>query len=113
MQRQKLKLGNSCVCVAAILFVVASGLIPYPIHASEPDQKEIAPVASGVIEGRIIEVEHLTLVIEKANGEVVRVPMPGKSGESSADFEKGEYIEVAISPQGITTSVRKVAKTEN
>lgn len=61
----------------------------------------------------MIEVEQLTLVIEKANGEVVRVPMPGKSGESSTDFEKGDYIEVAISPEGITTSVRKVAKTEN
>lgn len=111
MQRQKW--GSSCLCVAMILFVAASGVIPYHLHASEPDQKEIAPVASGVVEGRVIEAEQLTLVIEKANGEVVRVPMPGKSGESAADFEKGDYIEVAISPEGITTSVRKVAKTEN
>lgn len=109
MQRQKW----SSSCVATIVFVVASGVIPYHIHASESDQKEIAPVAAGVVEGRVIEAEELTLVIEKANGEVVRVPMPGKSGESSADFEKGDYIEVAISPEGITTSVRKVAKTEN
>ena len=111
MQRQNL--GNACVWVATILFVAASGVMPNQIHASERDQKEIAPVGSGVIEGRVIEVEQLTLVIEKANGEVVRVPMPGKSGESSTDFEKGDYIEVAISPEGITTSVRKVAKTEN
>ncbi len=110
---QKQKWGSSGVWVATILFVVASGVIPYPVHASEPDQKEMAPVASGVVEGRVIEVEQLTLVIEKANGEVVRVPMPGKSGESSADFEQGDYIEVAISPEGVTTSVRKVAKTEN
>lgn len=111
MQRQKCV--SSCVRVMTILFVVASGVIPYHIHASEPDQKEIAPVAAGVVEGRVIKAEELTLVIEKANGEVVRVPMPGKSGESSADFEKGDDIEVAISPEGITTSVRKVAKTEN
>ena len=110
---KKQNLCNSCVMVATILFVAASGVMPNQIHASERDQKEIAPVGSGVIEGRVIEVEQLTLVIEKANGEVVRVPMPGKSGESSTDFEKGDYIEVAISPEGITTSVRKVAKTEN
>jgi hypothetical protein len=94
--------------------VAASGVIPYHIHTSEPDQKEVAPVASaGVVEGWVIEAEHLTLVVERANGEVVRVPMPGKSGETSADFAKGDYIEVAISQEGITTSVRKVAKTEN
>ncbi|GJL58257.1 MAG: hypothetical protein NPIRA03_11140 [Nitrospirales bacterium] len=111
MQRQKWV--NSCVCVATMVFVAASGMIPNHIHASEPDQTEIAPVASGVVEGRVIEAEQLTLVIEKANGEVVRVPMPGKSGESSSEFEKGDYIEVAISPEGITTSVRKVAQTKN
>jgi hypothetical protein len=111
MRRQKWN--SSFVGVAMILFVVAPGVIPYHSHASAPDQKEVAPVASGVVEGRVIEVERLTLVMEKSDGEVVRVPMPGKSGESSADFEKGDYIEVAISPEGITTSVRKVAKTEN
>jgi hypothetical protein len=109
MQTQKW--GNLSVCVATILFVAASGVMPYHVHASEREKKEIAPVASGgVMEGRVIEAEKLTLVVEKANGEVVRVPMPGKSGESSGDFAKGDYIEVAISPQGITTSVRKVAK---
>lgn len=111
MQRQKWV--NSCLRVTTILLVVGSGVIPYHSYASEPEQKEIAPIAAGVVEGRVIEVEQLTLVIEKANGEVVRVPMPGKSGESSADFKKGDSIEVAISPEGITTSVRKVAKTEN
>lgn len=113
MQRQKWR--YSSVCAATILFVAAAGVIPYSLHASKPgDQKEIAPVASGgVLEGRVIEAETLTLVVEKVNGEIVRVPMPGKSGDSSADFAKGDYIEVAISPEGITTSVRKIAKTEN
>ncbi len=104
---------NASLCVAAVVFVAASGVIPDIIHASGSEHKEIAPVASGgVLEGRVIEVENLTLVVEKANGEVVRVPMPGKSGESADDFSTGDYIEIAISPQGITTSVRKVAKEE-
>lgn len=103
---------NLC-CVATIVFVAASGVVPDNIHASTSDLKEIAPVASGgVLEGRVIEAENLTLVVAKANGEVVRVPMPGKSGESASDYSKGDYIEVAISPEGITTSVRKVAKGE-
>lgn len=103
---------NACLGVATMVFVVASGMTPDIIYASGEDKK-IAPVASGVVEGRVIETEHLTLVVEKANGEVVRVPMPGKSGESADDFSKGDYIEIAISPEGITTSVRKVAKEEN
>lgn len=45
MQRQNLC--NSCVMVATILFVAASGVMPNQIHASERDQKEIAPVGSG------------------------------------------------------------------
>lgn len=102
---------NACFGVATIMFLAASGVIPAIIHASGSEDKEIAPVASGgVLEGRVIEAENLTLVVEKANGEVVRVPMPGKSGESAENFSQGDHIEVAISPEGITTSVRKVAK---
>ncbi|MCW5785838.1 MAG: hypothetical protein KIT39_21230 [Nitrospirales bacterium] len=88
MPRQKW--GGLSVYVATILFGAASGVIPYHIHASELGAKnEIAPVASGgMVEGRMIVAEQLTLVIEKANGEVVRVPMPGSVGNLLPTLQK-------------------------
>jgi hypothetical protein len=74
-----------------------------------------APVTSGgagVIEGKVVEVEPLGLVIEKPDGETVRVPMPGKTGEAASTFSKGDYIEATVTPRGNTTSVRTVVNPE-
>ena len=67
---------------------------------------EPAPVASGVYEGEVIEVEEHTLVIKQTDGDIVRVRMPGKSGEKSSNFQVGDKLEVVVSPEGITTSVQ-------
>lgn len=71
-----------------------------------------APVTSGVTEGKVVEVESHTLVVESLDGKVVRIPMPGKTGESSSEFSKGDYIEATVTPQGTTTSVRIVPNPE-
>ena len=81
--------------------------VDLPLPGRDP-----APTAtggSGVIEGTVVEVESHTLVVKKNDGETVRVPMPGKSGEPAGQFSKGDYIEASVTPEGTTTSVRIVA----
>jgi hypothetical protein len=65
------------------------------------------------MEGKVVEVESHTLVVENLDGKIVRLPMPGKTGESAIDFSKGDYIEATVTPEGITTSVRIVGNPEN
>ena len=77
-----------------------------PIFAQEEKNVGLAPVLSGIIEGKIMEVETNTLVVETENGKTVRIRMPGKSGKSASEFVQGEFIEAAVSPEGITTSVK-------
>jgi hypothetical protein len=83
-------------------------------HAGANDRtvESPAPVNSGVTEGKVVEVESHTLVVESLDGKVVRIPMPGKTEESSSEFSKGDYIEATVTPQGITTSVRIVPNPE-
>lgn len=83
-------------------------------HAGANDRTDEfpAPVTSGVVEGKVVEVETHTLVVENLEGNVVRIPMPGKTGESAQKFTKGDYIEATITPQGITTSMRIVPNPE-
>ena len=66
-----------------------------------------APVASGVYEGEVLEVENHTLVVKQTDGDIVRVRMPGKSGKKSSDFQIGDKVEASVSPEGITTSVKR------
>ncbi|MCA9422918.1 MAG: hypothetical protein KC592_18005 [Nitrospira sp.] len=103
MKTAKLLLG------AIPVLVLLSAPLSGHLHAQETAMEEPSPIASGiggVVEGKVMEVENHTLVIENSNGKTVRVRMPGKSGKSSSDFSKGNYIEAAVSPEGITTSVR-------
>jgi hypothetical protein len=79
---------------------------PFPGH-SENVSPQPAPVASGVYKGEVLEVENHTLVVKQTDGDTVRVPMPGKSGKESSDFRVGEAVEVSVSSEGITTSVRR------
>lgn len=85
------------------------------IRADELPKNDPAPLSTGgqgVIEGKVIEVETHTLVVKKIDGNVVRVRMPGKSGEKAKDFSVGEYIEASVTPEGMTTSVRKVVNPQ-
>jgi hypothetical protein len=78
---------------------------PFYVYSAD-SSAEPAPVASGVYEGEVIEVEEHTLVIKQADGDIVRVRMPGKSGEKSSNFQVGDKLDVVVSPEGITTSVK-------
>lgn len=101
--------------VALSTLACGAGVMSGYLHANELPGEDPAPVTSGglgVIEGKVVEVETLTLVIEKPDGEIVRVPMPGKTGEPASTFSKGDYIEAAVTPGGITTSVRTVVNPE-
>ncbi|MBA3967968.1 MAG: hypothetical protein H0X47_19775 [Nitrospirales bacterium] len=106
-----MKMRGTMWLLASIL-VLFGGLMPESVVADDIGQKGPAPVVSGVIEGKVVEVETNTLVLEKNNGKIVRVHMPGKSGNTAADFSKGDYIEAVVTPEGITTSVRVVLNPE-
>ena len=93
------------LCLAILL----AGIYSSPILAQPEQETGLAPVLSGVIEGKIMEVEKNTLVVETESGKTVRIPMPGKSGKSASEFAQGEFIEAAVSPEGITTSVNSGA----
>ncbi|MEX2492971.1 MAG: hypothetical protein WD425_14555 [Nitrospirales bacterium] len=96
----------------ASMLVLLGGLMPEYVMADDIGQKGLAPIASGVIEGKVVEVETNTLVLEKNNGKIVRVRMPGKSGNTAVEFSKGDYIEAVVTPEGITTSARVVLNPE-
>lgn len=96
--------------------VLVAGAIFEHATANERTVEPLAPVTSGgggVMEGKVVEVESHTLVVENLEGKVVRIPMPGKTRESAKNFSKGDYIEATVTPEGNTTSVRIVANPEN
>lgn len=100
------------LAVVLITLALVAGVISEFSHANELPGENRAPVAeggTGVIEGKILEVEQHTLVLEKLDGQTVRVPMPGQSGEPASEFAKGEWVEATVTPEGFTTSVRSVA----
>lgn len=108
---------RSQLFLAIVLVSLAffSGILSDYLQANEQPGEDPAPVASGaagVVEGKIVEVESQTLVVEKLDGDIVRVPMPGKTGETAQDFSKGDYIEASVTPEGLTTSVRVVVNPE-
>ena len=67
-----------------------------------------APVAKGTIEGEVIEVEEDTLVIKKLNGEEARVRIPGRTDDKAETYSVGDRVEVYVTPEGTTTSVREI-----
>lgn len=79
---------------------------PSPGHSGDSSTEPV-PVASGVYEGTVLEVEKHTLVVKQADGDIVRVRMPGKSGDKASDFQVGDMVEVIVTPEGITTSVKR------
>lgn len=79
-------------------------------HASERDHKGVA--SGGVMEGLVLDAGNLTVAVDKSNGDSFAFRCQEQAGESSARFLKTDDIEVAISPEEMTTSVRKVAKEE-
>jgi hypothetical protein len=100
------------VMVVLLTLALVAGVMSEYSQAEKMPAQDRAPVATGqpgVIEGKIVEVESHTLVLERLDGQTVRVPMPGKSGETAGEFEKGEWVEATVTPEGITTSVRTVA----
>ena len=106
------KLHLAIVLVSLAFF---SGILSDYLQANDQPGADSAPVASGaagVVEGTIVEVDSQTLVIEKLDGDIVKIPMPGKTGETAQEFSKGDYIEAAVTPEGLTTSVRVVANPE-
>jgi hypothetical protein len=103
------------LAVMLVTLACFSGILSEYLQANELPGEDPAPVTSGgagVVEGKVVEVETHTLVIEKLDGETVRVPMPGKTGESAGEFSKGDYIEATVTPEGVTTSVRTVVNPE-
>lgn len=106
---------KSLLAIALSTLAFGAGVMSGYPQAKVLPGEDPAPVTSGgagVIEGKVVEVETLTLVVEKPDGEIVRVPMPGKAEEPTSTFSKGDYIEATVTPGGNTTSVRTVVNLE-
>jgi len=69
------------------------------------EEYDTAPVEAGTFQGKILEIEEHDLVVQKSDGEVVRIPMPGETGKRVTDFDVEEVVELTLTSKGITTSV--------
>jgi len=76
------------------------------IHAAH--EFDTAPEEAGTFQGKIIEIVENVLVVEKSDGEVVRVPLPGETGKRASAFRIEELVEITMTPEGMTTSVKSV-----
>lgn len=80
------------------------------VSANVKDDIVTAPIDKGMLEAEITHVASNVLLVKKEDGETSRIPMPGESGKSATEFSKGDKIQAVITPQGTTTSVRKMPK---
>ena len=88
--------------------VIISIFVMYSSHSYADDHTTgPAPISEGVYHGKVVEVEEHTLVVKQDDGDIVRVRMPGQSDEHASDYQVGDHVEVIVSPQGITTSVKR------
>jgi len=69
------------------------------------DEYDTAPMEAGTFQGKILEIEEHGLVVQKSDGEVVRIPMSGETGKRATDFNVEEVVVLTLTPEGITTSV--------
>jgi hypothetical protein len=90
------------------------------VVANESCQNGPFPIASeigGVIEGKVVEMEANTLVLEKTTEKSPEFTCLAKAKILQGIFQRGtvkrDYIEAAVSLEGITTSVRLVPNTKN
>ena len=95
-----------CVLISAIVLAL-SCFYPVSHGFTEVSNTGPAPIATGTYHGQVVEVEDHTLVVKQEDGEVVRVRLPGQSGDQASDFQVGDQVEVTVSPHGVTTSVKQ------
>ncbi len=95
-----------CVLISAIVMALVH-FSPVSQGFAEVSDTGPAPIATGTYHGQVLEVEEHTLVVKQADGEIVRVRLPGQSGYQASDFQVGDQVEATVSPQGVTTSVKQ------
>ena len=105
---------NFYLYILPITFAVfSSGGVVESVSANVKDDIVTAPIdkgPGGILEAEITHVDPKVLLVKKEDGETSRIPMPGESGKSATEFSKGDKIQAVITPQGTTTSVRKMPK---
>lgn len=69
------------------------------------DEYGTAQNEAGTFQGKIVEITQNDLAIEKSDGEVVRVSLPGETAKNPEIFQMEELVEITMTAEGLTTSM--------